>query len=192
MNERNLDYFMGLKYNVLVKKVNDVYCAFIPELSLFAEGKSASDAFEKLEQEKVQYFKRVLAVDAEDTVREPSAVTIKKRFKEGLLLFGAKTLVAGVIFGIIVSVLLPSIDVFVSTRTNPIRVMVGMIRQVDEKLSSMSEKEQEEIKIKLRGIVQKIKPLTDEVKIIFDDNNVSKFRPHAKQKEHSLNKESNK
>jgi len=201
VKERDLDYFMGLKYDVLMKKVNDGYCAFIPELSLFAEGKSASDAFEKIEQEKEQYFKRVLAVDAGDTVSEPLAVTRRKRFKEDILLFGAKTLVVGVIFGIIVSVLLPSIDIFVSTRINRINQMINQIDpvkymeitvgKVDKRISSMSEKEREDTRIKLRKMVQKIKPFADEVRILFDGKNESKIGLHAKHKDRSLSKESN-
>ena len=182
MKERNLAYFMGLRYDVLLKKVKDTYCAFIPELSLFVEGKSASEAYENLEQKKTQYFKRVLAVDAQDTVIEPLVVTRRKRWKEDLILFGGKTLIVGVIFGIILSVLFPSIDAFINSRINPVKIGGVMIRQVNKKLSGMSESEQENIRIQVRGILQKIKPFVDEVRMVFDDKNNDTLSPHEKQK----------
>ena len=189
MKERKLVYFMGLRYDVLVKKVRDVYCAFIPELSLFVEGKSPSEAYENLEQKKEQYFKRVLAVDAGDTVIEPLAITRRKRFKEDLLLFAAKTLIVGVIFGIIVSVLLPSIDVFVDKRINPVKFVAVMVRQVNKKLNSMSETEQQKMRMQFRGILQQIKPLVDEVRMVFNDKNNDTLNPHEKQKGPSLGNE---
>lgn len=170
MKEKNLEYFMGLEYAVLMKKVGEVCCAFIPELSLFAEGKSASEAYEKLEQEKIKYFKRVLAIDAGDTVMEPAAVRIRKRFLEDLLIFGSKTLVVAVIFGIFLSLFLPVIDVFITTRLSPIKSLESVIRQIEGKLSNMSEKDQEKAKIKLRKIAENIKPLVTEIKVIFEDD----------------------
>ena len=189
MKERNLAYFMGLRYDVLLKKVKDTYCAFIPELSLFVEGKSASEAYENLEQEKAQYFKRVLAVDAEDTVIEPLVVTRRKRFKEELLQFAGKTLIVGLIFGVILSVLFPSIDAFVNSRINPIKIGGVMIRQVNKKFSGMSELEQEKIRMQIRGILQKIKPFVDEVRMVFDDKNNDTLNPHEKQEGPSLGNE---
>jgi hypothetical protein len=189
MQKKDLNYFMGLNYDVIMRRVDDNYCAFIPELSLFVEDPSASDVFEKLEKEKAQYFKRAVAVDAGDTVREPLAVTIRNRFKEDILLFSAKTLAVGAIFGIIMMILLRSIDVFVSTRINPIKIMGVMITQIDDKLNSSSEKKQEAWRSKLRGMVQKIKPLVDEVRILFDDKNGIKLVPHTIRKEVSLNGE---
>jgi len=173
MKGKNLDYFMGLKYGVVMKKVGDDYCAFIPELSLFAEGKSASEAYEKLEMEKTAYFKRVLLIDAGDIVAEPLAVRIKHRFLEDLLLFGFKTLIAGIVFGIILSLFLPVLDVFVSTRISQVKSLMNMgniIREVDNKLANMSEKDQEKIRTKIRRMAEKLKPMVSEIKVMFEDD----------------------
>ncbi len=177
MKEKDLDYFVGLNYAVLMKKTSDGYCAFIPELSLFAEGESTSDAYEKLERDKLEYFKRALMVDAGSTVREPLATTVRRRFVDDLLLFGAKALVVGVIFGIIMLILVPSIDVFLDRRINQMTYLVdslagmGIVGRIDDKLSHMSEAQLEELRSKLRRTVLRIKPLTDELKILFQDDN---------------------
>ena len=179
MKERDLDYFMGLDYTALMKKVNDGYCAFIPELSLFAEGQTAAEAYEKLERDKLEYFKRVLKVDAAGTVREPLATSVRRRFLDDLLLFGAKAIIVGVIFGIGLLILVPSIDVFVNTRASRVAPLLaagmvdqiaGMVEQFDVRVSHMSEAQLVETKNKLRQAVLRMKPLTDELKILFEDD----------------------
>lgn len=180
MKKRDFDYLMALKYEVLMRKYDGVYCAFVPELSLLAEGKSASEAYEKLEQEKALYFKRLLAIDAANTVKEPWPITIRKRFQEDILLFGAKTLVVGIIFGIIALIFLPVLDVFVSTRIDPMISLGGMAKRIDDKLNNMSEKDLEEKKNLIKRIVLKVKPFTDEIKILFEDNS-GHLSPHRAQ-----------
>jgi hypothetical protein len=199
VKERNLDYFMGLNYAVLMKKVNDGYCAFIPELSLFAEGQTTSEAYENLEQDKLKYFRRVLVADAGSIVKEPLATTVRRRFFDDLLLFGAKAFVVGVIFGIVMLILVPSIDVFINTRASRVAPLLAagmvdqiasMVEQFDDRVSHMSEAQLVETKDKLRQTVLRMKPLTDEFKILFEDDKGVGGKPLAPKRsaENSPNK----
>ncbi len=161
---------MSLKYDVVVRKSDNAYCVFIPELSLFVEASTVSEAYEKLEEKKAQHFKGLIAIEAINTVREPLSVAIKNRFQEDMLLFASKTLVVSVIFGIIASLFLPVVDVFVSTRLDPMLSVGAMVRRVDKKLSNMSQKDQEEKLDTLRRMLLNVKPFAKELRVLFEDD----------------------
>ena len=49
--QKDLTYYKKLNYDIILKKINDDYYLFIPELSLIVEEKSLNEAYEKLEKE---------------------------------------------------------------------------------------------------------------------------------------------
>lgn len=86
--QKDLGYFMKLNYNVTLTKNRGFYYLFIPELSLIAEGETLKESYEKLEQEKTAYFKRIIELNAQDAVREPAShFTAARKMGAGLLIF---------------------------------------------------------------------------------------------------------
>jgi len=175
---KDLDYFMKLNYDMILRKKDAEYCVYIPELAIIACGKSLDEAYEKLILQKEEYFNNIINLKLEETVNEPASVKIRKKQYYGIIDYLIKRLVSFILFIVVFIMLflpvLSSFDKIISSKLN--KYMSGenitkAINKVDTKLANMSEKDLEEIKIKLRRIANKIKPMADELRIIFEDNN---------------------
>ena len=174
--EKDLEFYLGLNYDVVLKKKANEYCLFIPDLAIIASGKKLDEAYAKLDQEKERYFKNIIEYNLQDTVNEPASVSIRKKQYSVLSMYLLKMLILLAVFLIMFFiVLLPvmsSIEKYVIQKasTMPKKSVSWVIGKVDAKLDAMSEKEQEDVKLKIRNMANKIKPFTDEIKVIFEDN----------------------
>ncbi len=70
-NEKNLEYFKSLKYDILVRRGKDKFTLFIHQLCLFAEDENLEKAYEKLESEKEKYFRQIIEYNYQDHIVEP-------------------------------------------------------------------------------------------------------------------------
>lgn len=90
---------MKLDYEVILKKKDDQYCLFIPELSIFVTDERIEVAYQKLVQEKEAFFSRVIELGATDRIMKPRVEKKEKKLIPGiteLVPFFYKTLVVAV------------------------------------------------------------------------------------------------
>jgi hypothetical protein len=181
--EKNLDHFMALNYDVVMRRKKDDFYMFIPELSIIAYGKSAGEAYENLLTEKEKFFNNIIEFDLEETVNEPAKVKIKKKQYHELLQFALKIFIIFFLFIIIFAVLfLPMYASFEKTvnhtlSTVPEKVVSGVFLKIEDKLNSMTEKDKEQARLKIRNVVNDLKPYADEIKVLFTDGEKGTKRP---------------
>lgn len=174
--QKDLQYFMKLNYTVILKKTNNFYYLFIPELSLIAEGESLKETYEKLEKEKESYFRRAIEMNVEDSIKEPTSISLRKKISIDLFMFFTKTAIISLIIAILLVGTLPIFGSLINSSINAIPGQTkSLVLKFSDKLSNMPQDKKDEIMLKLRKIVQEIKPFTDEVKVLFEDKSNKKL-----------------
>ena len=173
---RNLEFFMKLNYNVILNKRSGSYYLFIPELSLIVEGKTLTDAYDKLANEKEEYFKRIIALNAQDTVKEPAPVVLRKKLFQNLIFFFGKALITLICIFIIFSFMLKSLPIITEAISQVPRATYSFGRELSTKffvgLDNLSVEDKAEIRKKIRMRVKQIKPFVDELRMFYEyDNN---------------------
>jgi hypothetical protein len=137
----------------------------IPELSLIVEGSNLNEAYEKLEKEKKEFFRKAIEINAQNEIEPPASLKIK--IKKNLLdTFGPFLIKLSIVFAacFILLTLTAAVAKFVS---NEVR---GIPYAIIGKVNSMSAKDIEKEKLLIRETVKKVKPFTDEVKVLFKDD----------------------
>ena len=188
MNAGNkLEYYMNLNYTYLSQKKGDSYIFVIPELQIISKANTLTEAYEKIEREKENYFEKVIEIEAYDIVNKPKKYYSDKSFTgvKNFTGFKFKLKYFQTIFfllffmSITYFIVLPATTFFmkeiVSKASYSIIQMVELrISQHVKKYSIMSEEEQTRIKAKIRIYVQQIKPIMDEITVLLDNNTVFK------------------
>ena len=169
--QKDLEYFMKLNYNVILKRKDSYYYLFISELSIIVENEDLDKAYKKLEKDKVLYFKKVIKLDAQDTVKEPMHLVERKKLFSDLSAFFIKMCLIAVVFLITIFASLPFVDSFVVSRINklPVTLIREIPNKIFNKIENMSVEKKEQRILELRKMVQQLKPFIDEVHILFDD-----------------------
>jgi hypothetical protein len=70
-NEKDLDYFKGLEYDIIVRKNKGKFLLYISELSLYEESENLDSAYEKLDIKKQNYFQKVIGNGLQNHITEP-------------------------------------------------------------------------------------------------------------------------
>jgi len=167
---------MKLNYNVILTKRSGSYYLFIPEISLVVEGKTLTDAYDKLDNEKEEYFKRIIALNAQDTVKEPAPIVLRKKLFNNLILFFSKALIVLICIFIIFSFMLKSLPIITEAISQVPRATYSFGRELSTKffvgLDNLSVEDREKIRKKIRLRVKQIKPFVDELRMFYEyDNN---------------------
>ena len=89
-NQKDLEYFKKLQYDVVVKKRKDRFVVFIPELAIVEEDESLDKAYEKLDLEKERYLQKMVENEYQDYIKEPEGRRDKKRLVSGMIPFLVK------------------------------------------------------------------------------------------------------
>ena len=186
--EKNYDYFMSLNYDAVLRKKNKDYCLFIPELSIIGCGRSLGDADENLLKEKEKYFRNIIEFNLAETVNEPASVKIRKKQYQEIGQYFLKMLLAFLFIVVLSTVLfIPVLSSFEKAITRmvvtmPERVLPKAVAKIDDKLSMMTEADKEEIRLRIKNIISNIKPYTDEIKILFENDAKGINKPVMKEK----------
>lgn len=77
-NEKDLEYFKSLKYDIVIRKKKEGFLLSIHELSLLEEDNDIEKAYEKLEYEKDKYFQKMIENGYQEHIGEPKGKKIKK------------------------------------------------------------------------------------------------------------------
>lgn len=164
--KKNLTYFMNLEYGLILKRVKNKYYLFLPELSLIAEGKSLDGVYKNLERQKQRYFKNIIKLDAVDTVKKPLALAVRKKLFNELILFFVKALL---VFFALLLVLLSSLPLILHSLGQFPNKATETVVSFSDRLEAMPEENKKELQLKLRQIAKELKPMTDELKILWED-----------------------
>lgn len=185
--KKDIDYFMGLDFAVILKNIGNRYYLLIPELSITADGDELGEAYQKLNNNKKKYFENIIMLNAIDTVAEPVSTTLRSRFIGDWLNFLLKILSIAIIFAVvIISIQLP-LTAFMNNRINEIEYNMNrwihkaetrvlgipgkIIRVSAERLKSMPNKEKEELRLQLKQLVEELKPFLNEINLIYNEKN---------------------
>ncbi|MFH1777634.1 MAG: hypothetical protein ABH952_08785, partial [Candidatus Omnitrophota bacterium] len=138
------------------------------------EGEDLNKTYEKIEKEKIEYFKKMIAMNAQDTIKEPTPMAIKNKLFNELLIFFIKTAVITFMIFILIIASQPVVDSSLNSGLNVIfhkgkSAVTQFTAKLSSKLSSLPQADKEKMKTELRKLVQEIKPFTDELKILFED-----------------------
>lgn len=177
---RDLEFFIKLNYNVILNKRSGSYYLFIPELSLVVEGRTLTDAYDKLGNEKEEYFKRIIKLNAQDTVKEPAPVVLRKKLFQNLISFFGKALIVLICIFIILSFMLKSLPIISEAISQVPRGTYSFGRELSTKffvgLDNLSAEDKDKIRKKLRMRLQQIKPFVDELRIFFEYDNSKRIK----------------
>ena len=186
--EKNMDHFMALNYDVVMRRKKDDFCMFIPELSIIGYGKTVDDAYENLTVEKEKYFKNIMEYNLEEAVNEPAAITKKKKQYHDMVQFILKIFFIFILIVIFLTALLPPIlssfekAVSRTAASIPKKVMPKAVEKLENQLNKMTEKEKEEIRLRIRNVVTDLKPFADELRVLFEDDKKTMKRPPVENK----------
>jgi hypothetical protein len=173
--EKDLNYFMNLNYDVVLRKKGDDYYLFIPELSVIAYGKELDEAYKKLNIAKEEFFRNIIDLKLQDTVNEPVGIKIRKKHYHEIFQYLMKVLVTFLLFVVIFIIIflpvLSSFEKFVSNTISsvPEKILSKTAAKIEYKLTNMTEKEKEETRLRIKGMVSALKPFADEIRILFED-----------------------
>jgi hypothetical protein len=176
IKNKDVQYWMGLNYTVILKRKNGFYYSYIPELSLIAKGKDVNEAYKNLEKDKEDYFKKMIEFDDQEAIKEPLGLRARNKLLEELGMFFARTFIIGFIITFFVLGSLPFVnDVLISSRLNRIPSQMKLMADLfAEKLDTMSPKDREQLRQKIRKINLELRPFLDELKAPAEDKNAGK------------------
>jgi len=168
--QKNLEYFMKLNYNVILKRRNKLFYLFIPELSIIVEKYNLNEAYEKLEIERELYIKKAIELNAQETIEEPAPIKFKKTLFANYLPFFVKLFI--IVF--IVSIFSLPIARYVSYQSSQmprksVSFLWNLPESINNKLRNLSvEKKQDKI-LEIRGAIEQIKPFIEEFRVLLND-----------------------
>lgn len=170
--QRDLDYFMQLDYDVILKRKGGVYYLFIPELSLIVKGKNLNETYEELEKEKKKYFEKAIEIDGDkkEIVKEPKNVIIKENLFTNLIPFFIKTAFVVAVFGVLSYIFVGKLSILASQSLD--HVVAQSLEEINRqnlKLNRMNESDKEYLQLQIRNKVQQIKPFIDEIRVLWDE-----------------------
>ena len=170
--EKDLEYFFKKEFIVVLKKRGDCFVLYIPELCIFAQDENLADAFKKLEAEKMKYFKAVIDYDLQDIDNQFRGVDIKKQ--KGLLVQNLVPFIIKLLIIIFIGIIgMGVISKEIRKRANPEYLFLQtnrMVNELNKKIGSMSDEKKEELMLKLKKVVQNVKPFVDEFRILLEDD----------------------
>ena len=165
-SEEKLKYFNSLPYSIILKKRDQKYSLTIPEISLIAVNNNLQDAYKDLSNKKEKFFKDMIASHCEDDIALPRNLSKKNELLWQLKIFVCKLLIVSVIFivscafgGRMIMNKVVSISGMDMART----VVKNVAFQIERVLDAPEEKQEERIK-KIRDLLNKLKPIINEIK----------------------------
>ena len=178
-DQKDLEYYMNLNYDMVLKVKNNRYYLFIEELSIIVEGDTFDDVYEKLHKEKEKNFNKVIESGAWQIVKEPKQVRARKKLFTGLLQFFVKVLIiafilafaSNIIIGNIIGKLSLNVSELVSQSVNQVaKSSLQQIRTLNNRLNTLPEGRREEIRLRLRDKARQLKPFVDELRVLLEDD----------------------
>lgn len=184
--EKGADYYKNLKYDVMVRKADDKFTIFIPELGLIAEGESLEKAYRELESVKSRYFETMVASGLGDNIREPGkkavcAPAAKGTFFIDIAKAAAKTIVVCLIVVMAMLFVFNHIESYITQTTQSFADSISVKKSAQtlsimlDQINNTPDEKIEKARIKIRKASEKLKPIIDETKSLLRDETEKKI-----------------
>ena len=173
MNEKkDIEYYMNLPYNTVLKKLDDKYYFFIPDLQIISKGNTVNEAYEMLEKDKGSYFNSIIKLNEHDIVKIPKSLASQTEgLFAGIAPFFIKTILIIVLLFAVLGTVIPftfrtasdfavnNFSLYLKKAANKCEVLLETrIQNHVQKYSNLSDKEKEIIKENIRVYIENIKP----------------------------------
>lgn len=185
--KEDLQYFMSLEYNAILRSTNNRHYLYIPELSVLAEGQTIEETYGNLEREKESYFRRMIDLGFQKEIGRPLSVKIRKTFGKDLSFFLIKIAAATICLIVVLNFLFIRAERFIET--NSMDKIIGrswkvetLVSIVNQKLSEIPEDGKERIRMQLKNIAEQIKPDVDEIMTVWEEKTTLKESGQTKGK----------
>ena len=178
--EMDLKHFENLEYTVVIKKRGNKFILLIPELGIAEKDENLEKAYQRIQLEKERYIKKMIEFDLQDEIIEPEKpiserISDKKIFGPNGTAFIIKVIIilfacvvaAHFIVGSIQSTVTGSIK---SIKRLPLsRFTYDNTLALLDKINNVSDEEIENVRLGLKKVVKKVKPIADEFKVLLQD-----------------------
>jgi hypothetical protein len=160
-----------LQKNGNLKKNEEKFILFIPELSCVVDDNNLLVAYEKLNLKKQEIFGDMISLGLFDEIKRPASFNLNATAVNPLFPFVVKAIIAcGVTFIIAFTTIYVVHD---SVRQimpgGPLGLIRNQVAQVKHGLEEMNADEKKELLNKIHQTILQIKPFTDELSILFQD-----------------------
>ena len=97
MNDKSVEFYMHLPYDITVIRKDSLLILYILELRLFAQDESLDAAYRQLDNEKRRFFERHLEIGRGDSIPQPGGLVERQKLAADLTPFLVKAAVVGLI-----------------------------------------------------------------------------------------------
>ena len=170
-----------MDYGVVLKKRGNKFVLFIPELGIIQEDTDLKKAYERINEEKVEYIRKMVEFDLEDEIAPPMKASgrgvkgsaNKRVFINGITLFLTKIMIILFIGVVAMHFIAGRVDAMKSVSVE--QVIYNKMTELYDKIDDMPNEKIERIRSKLNKTAKKFKPLIDDFKasILSDSGYVS-------------------
>ncbi len=170
MDEKSVDYYMNLPYDIALTKKDGRFILFIAELHLIVQDEDLNEAYRQLEGGKRSLFEKHLETGNHESIPLPGRVVQRRELAAKLTPFLVKaSVVALIVIGLVVGAgvadnyTLENTPRYVGQRAT--RYMArNFIRSIDNFLTPDRE---QKIRLALRQAVPRLKPMAEELAPLF-------------------------
>jgi len=162
MDEKSVDYYMELAYDIALTRKDGRYILFIAELHLVVQDGDLNEAYRQLESEKRGLFEKHRETGNLESIPLPKHEVQRRELAASLTPFLIKaSVVALIVIGLVVGA-----GVAVTyTLENTTRYMAqNFIRSIDK---SLTPEREQKIRLALRNAVPRLKPFAEELAPLF-------------------------
>ena len=170
--DEKLAYLNSLQYSTILKKKENQYYLFVPELSLLVTSNVLEDGYKEMNRQKEDYFKRILDCESEDEITLPRKTNEFNETFHQIKIFTYKLLIVCVLMSLaftisgslLVNKLSHSGTSIVSIFKQPIK---NIILQLETSLISAPEETRQKRLQKIRRLVEGLRPYSYEIQGLF-------------------------
>jgi len=161
-----LDYYQSLNYDIRLRRKGKHFVLAIMELGIVEKSEDLTMAYEKIQAAKEAYFRSMIEDDFADSIVKPADfnTTIKPTSlanRPNLENFLIKTGIVAIV-----------ITLFVFFIVNPaVKYNYNKLKSIEREfkgIADWSDERVEKYKLRARNIARKIKPIAEEVKIVWE------------------------
>jgi len=168
--QHNLEYYQSLNYHVIVKKSGSKFLLYISELGLITESAGIEEGYRNLELQKTELFRKLIEIDASDEICLPrwhrGTSKLFCELKIFIVKFVTALLILSIGSGIIVLVAMKKIS-GMQQKGQILSAAGDMINNVLNKAERLSPESKNGLRMRMRIIAANLKPITDEIHILF-------------------------
>ena len=162
-DQKDLKYFLSLKYDIILKEVKGQFYLTIPEIPIVEKDKDLLTANKKLNDSKNQYIEDLFNAGLEKNINLPKSVVDKSKTLYQLKLFTYKFLIMSFCFGITFTIA----GQIVINKASRISVET-VVKNVGKEIIATIEKVSDMPDVKKRQWINKVSEIMIEFKPILD------------------------